>query len=60
MDYNRVITDLNGLSAEAFLERVGAAFSVEPAASRGQAGAARASSACIWPAAGIASPSAPN
>jgi uncharacterized protein (DUF1015 family) len=33
MDYNRVITDLNGLSAEAFLERVGAAFSVEPAAS---------------------------
>jgi uncharacterized protein (DUF1015 family) len=30
MDYNRVITDLNGLSAEAFLERVGAAFSVEP------------------------------
>jgi uncharacterized protein (DUF1015 family) len=31
MDYNRVITDLNGLSAEAFLERVGAAFSVEPA-----------------------------
>ncbi|HEX7970962.1 MAG TPA: DUF1015 family protein [Thiobacillus sp.] len=32
MDYNRVITDLNGLSAEAFLERVGAAFSVEPAA----------------------------
>jgi len=33
MDYNRVITDLNGMSAEAFLERVGAAFSVEPAAS---------------------------
>ncbi len=33
MDYNRVITDLNGLSAEAFLERAGAAFSVEPAAS---------------------------
>jgi uncharacterized protein (DUF1015 family) len=32
MDYNRVITDLNGLSAEAFLERVGAAFSVEPVA----------------------------
>ncbi|MDP1646395.1 MAG: DUF1015 family protein [Thiobacillus sp.] len=32
MDYNRVITDLNGLSAEAFLGRVGAAFSVEPAA----------------------------
>jgi uncharacterized protein (DUF1015 family) len=32
MDYNRVITDLNGLSAEAFLDRVGAAFSVEPAA----------------------------
>jgi uncharacterized protein (DUF1015 family) len=31
MDYNRVITDLNGLSAEGFLERVGAAFSVEPA-----------------------------
>jgi len=33
LDYNRVITDLNGLSAEAFLERVGAAFSVEAAAS---------------------------
>ncbi|MGA9163325.1 MAG: DUF1015 family protein [Thiobacillus sp.] len=31
MDYNRVITDLNGLAAETFLERVGAAFSVEPA-----------------------------
>ena len=33
MDYNRVITDLNGLSAEAFVERVRTAFSVEPAAS---------------------------
>jgi uncharacterized protein (DUF1015 family) len=33
MDYNRVINDLNGLSPDAFLERVGAAFSVEPAAS---------------------------
>jgi uncharacterized protein (DUF1015 family) len=33
LDYNRVITDLNGLSAEVFLERVGASFSVEPAAS---------------------------
>ena len=32
MDYNRVITDLNGMSANAFLERVGASFSVEPAA----------------------------
>ncbi len=32
MDYNRVITDLNGLSADAFLERVGAAFSIETAA----------------------------
>jgi uncharacterized protein (DUF1015 family) len=32
MDYNRVITDLNGLSAEAFLERVSTAFSIEPAA----------------------------
>jgi uncharacterized protein (DUF1015 family) len=31
MDYNRVITDLNGLAKEAFLERVGAAFSVEAA-----------------------------
>lgn len=30
MDYNRVITDLNGLSAEDFLGRVSAAFSVEP------------------------------
>ena len=32
MDYNRVIADLNGMRADAFLERVGAAFSVEPAA----------------------------
>jgi uncharacterized protein (DUF1015 family) len=32
MDYNRVITDLNGLSTEAFLDRVGAAFSIEAAA----------------------------
>ena len=31
LDYNRVITDLNGLSAKAFLERVGAVFGVEPA-----------------------------
>lgn len=33
LDYNRVIADLNGLSAQAFLERVGIAFGVEPAAS---------------------------
>ncbi len=39
MDYNRVITDLNGLSAEAFLERVSTAFCVEPAA--GVAGAVK-------------------
>ena len=32
LDYNRVIADLNGLSAQAFLERVGVAFGVEPAA----------------------------
>jgi len=32
MDYNRVITDLNGLSAETFLDRVRAAFNVEAAA----------------------------
>jgi uncharacterized protein (DUF1015 family) len=31
MDYNRVITDLNGLSAETLLGRIGAAFSIEPA-----------------------------
>jgi uncharacterized protein (DUF1015 family) len=31
MDYNRVITDLNGFSTEAFLERVGSAFAVESA-----------------------------
>ena len=29
MDYNRVVTDLNGLDAAAFLQRIGAAFSVE-------------------------------
>lgn len=33
LDYNRVIADLNGLSAQALLERVSAAFSVEPASS---------------------------
>ena len=33
LDYNRVIADLNGLPAQAFLERVGVAFGVEPAAS---------------------------
>ncbi len=32
MDYNRVITDLNGLTAEAFLDKLGGAFGVEPAA----------------------------
>jgi uncharacterized protein (DUF1015 family) len=31
MDYNRVVTDLNGLSAAGFLERIGEAFSVEAA-----------------------------
>ncbi len=31
MDYNRVVRDLNGLSAEAFLVRVGETFGVEPA-----------------------------
>lgn len=31
MDYNRVVSDLNGLSEEAFLDRVRASFSVEPA-----------------------------
>ncbi len=31
MDYNRVITDLNGLSAASFLEKLGGAFSVETA-----------------------------
>ncbi|MFO7542580.1 MAG: DUF1015 domain-containing protein [Thiobacillus sp.] len=33
MDYNRVITDLNGLSTADFLERVGASFKVEAAPS---------------------------
>jgi uncharacterized protein (DUF1015 family) len=32
MDYNRVITDLNGLTAEAFLDRIRGAFELEPAA----------------------------
>lgn len=32
LDYNRVIADLNGLTADALLERVRAAFEVEPAA----------------------------
>ncbi len=33
LDYNRVVKDLNGLSPEAFVEAVGEAFQVEPAAS---------------------------
>ncbi|AAZ97610.1 conserved hypothetical protein [Thiobacillus denitrificans ATCC 25259] len=32
MDYNRVIADLNGLSADAFLATIAGAFDVEPAA----------------------------
>ncbi len=32
MDYNRVIADLNGLTADAFLAKIAGAFSVEPAA----------------------------
>jgi uncharacterized protein (DUF1015 family) len=32
LDYNRVVTDLNGLSAEAFLPRVAERFSVRPEA----------------------------
>lgn len=31
LDYNRVVTDLNGLSAEEFVQRIGTAFSVESA-----------------------------
>ena len=31
MDYNRVITDLNGLTADAFLVKIGAAFVIEAA-----------------------------
>jgi uncharacterized protein (DUF1015 family) len=30
LDYNRVVSDLNGLAPEAFLARIGEAFSVEP------------------------------
>ena len=32
MDYNRVITDLNSLTEEAFLDRISRAFDLEPAA----------------------------
>jgi len=34
MDYNRVVKDLNGLSKDAFLERIGDAFHVAPSDSR--------------------------
>lgn len=34
MDYNRVVTDLNGLDAKAFLRRIGEQFSVQASASR--------------------------
>jgi uncharacterized protein (DUF1015 family) len=33
MDYNRVVKDLNGLTPETFLQRVGEAFDVEPTSS---------------------------
>ena len=33
LDYNRVITDLNGLSVEGFIDKIGEAFTVEKAAS---------------------------
>jgi uncharacterized protein (DUF1015 family) len=33
LDYNRVITDLNGLGAEAFLDKIAGAFEIEAAAS---------------------------
>ena len=31
LDYNRVVTHLNGMTADAFLERLGEAFAVQPA-----------------------------
>src|SRR5262249_54428721 len=31
LDYNRVVADLNGLSAAALLDKIGASFAVEPA-----------------------------
>src|SRR5262249_22277494 len=31
LDYNRVVADLNGLSAAEFLKKIGASFTVEPA-----------------------------
>jgi len=34
MDYNRVVTDLNGLDSGAFLKRIGEQFSVQASASR--------------------------
>ena len=35
MDYNRVVKDLNGLTAEQFLEKIGEKFTVEPAGGAG-------------------------
>lgn len=40
LDYNRVVRDLNGLNVDAYLERVRAAFNVEPQASAVKPGAA--------------------
>jgi len=37
MDYNRVVKDLNGLTPEAFLAKVGESFTVAPAADRSPA-----------------------
>jgi uncharacterized protein (DUF1015 family) len=38
MDYNRVVKDLNGLTKEAFLDKVGAKFDVAPCADRSPKG----------------------
>ncbi|HEX9006783.1 MAG TPA: DUF1015 family protein [Bacteroidota bacterium] len=38
MDYNRVVKDLNGMTPEQFLERVGAAFTVKKAQGRAKPG----------------------
>lgn len=48
LDYNRVVKDLNGLDATAFLTRIGESFTVEKRDRRLTDPQRRACLACIW------------
>ena len=52
LDYNRVVSGLNGMDAETFLARVRKTFAVGHERRAREAGASRANSGCISPASG--------